>query len=124
MKYLESYRPRNIKSQEEKNFYNFVNRLERALNKFLGTTNVDNDKNRYGASCTYVTSYFNAKSPHYPISFCLNSNTPETTELRDYLKEKNIKHFISYEFTMNQAEELLKELKRGFVTKMTVKYNI
>lgn len=111
----ESYRPRTFRSQEERDFYNFVNRLERALNKFLGTPNVD---------YTYISSYFNAKAPHYPINICINSYSTQATILKEYLEEKKIKHFICYELTMTQAEDLLKELKINFVTKFASKYNI
>jgi hypothetical protein len=120
----EAYRPRKFESQEEKDFYNFVNRLERALNKFLGTSNVDNEKNKYGESHTYVGSYFDAKPPHYPISICINSYSTQATILKEYLQEKKIKYFVCYDLTMGQAEELLKELKMNFVTKFASKYNI
>jgi hypothetical protein len=122
----ESYRPRNFKNQEERDFYNFVNRFERALNKFLNTPNIDT-KNNYGNYYNYtsVDSYFNAKPPHFPICFSISSiSTPEKQILKNYLEEENIKHFISYDLTMDQAKKLLIELKNNFISKISLKYNL
>ena len=123
--FSEVYRPRIFSSQEERDFCNFAARLERALNKFLGTPNTDYNKNKDKAFYTYVGAYFNAEPPHYPIYFSISAiNTPEKQILKDYLDENNIKHFISYDFTMKQAEDLLFELKTNFVSKIANKYNI
>ena len=134
MKYIKTFEDKNIISKEERELNNLAKRIEYNINKYFNLDKktffkyiiyVHPSFNKIGKYWTYKTDYDIAI---YTTSFITDDiNIKEKiNKFKQYIKDKKIKIASSHEYQMSidQAKNLLQEIKIGFIYKDIEKYNL
>lgn len=131
MKYIKNFETKETISQEERDLKNLANRISYNINKYFGIDKKD-DFRKIIVIASFNKSY-NGWRNHtdYDISIYIsqflikNCDQNKIDKFKQYIKDKNVKHSVyEFQFSKEQAEDFLKELKTDFVYLDANKYNL